>query len=103
MAEIIKRSGEGWELYIGVCLLVLPTLQDGIADAFIVDPPYGIDFQSHHRQRDERVRKIANDARPFIWWLYDAYRITREGGALLCFCRWDVQEAFRQAIEWAGY
>lgn len=37
-----------------------------------------------------------------MWWLYDASRILKDGGTLLCFCRWDVQEAFKTAIEWSG-
>lgn len=78
-------------------------IPDESVDAVITDPPYGIDYQSCMRKKDERFIKIANDKQPFIWWLHDAYRITKPAGCLMCFCRWDVQEAFRQAIEWAGF
>ena len=93
-----------WTLYQGDCLDVLRGLPDESVDAFITDPPYGIDYQSARRtDKEEWKPKIANDKQPFIWWLYDAYRITKGCGCLICFCRWDVQEVFKQAIEWAGF
>lgn len=74
-------------------------------DAIITDPPYGIDYQSH--QRTNRMAKIPNDKAPFIWWLYDAYRILRDGenggGVLICFTRWDVQQTFIDAMNLAGF
>lgn len=88
----------------GDCLEVLKTLDAESVDALVTDPPYGIDYQSSRRiDKTKRKPKILNDQRPFIWWLYDAYRIVKQGGALLCFCRWDTQEAFKMAIEVAGF
>jgi DNA modification methylase len=88
----------------GDCLDVLRTLPDNSIDSVVTDPPYGIDYQSCRRiDPTKRHPKIANDKRPFIWWLYDAYRVTKEGGALVCFCRWDVAEIFKIAIEVAGF
>lgn len=88
-----------WTLIEGDCLDVLRRLPDASVDAVVTDPPYGIEY----RGRSARHRPIANDDRPFIWWLRDAWRVTKDGGALICFCRWDVQEAFRFAIELAGF
>lgn len=74
-------------------------------DAIITDPPYGINYQSH--QRANRMAKIPNDKAPFIWWLYDAYRVLRPGedggGVLICFTRWDVQQIFIDALHLAGF
>lgn len=72
-------------------------MPDACVDAVVTDPPYGINYRS------KRLGGIVNDDRPFIWWLRDAWRVTRDGGALVCFCRWDVQEAFRFAIDLAGF
>jgi len=87
----------------GDCLDVLRELPGGCVDAVVTDPPYGISYQSARRiDKSQWKPKIANDDAPFVWWLFDAARALRDGGALLCFCRWDVQEAFRLAIGWAG-
>ncbi len=96
-------EGKGITLYHGDALVILQQLQSDSIDAVITDPPYGINFQSTRRPATERFDKIANDKRPFIWWLYDAYRITKLGGALACFHRWNVQEDFKRAIYLAGY
>lgn len=90
-------------LWLGDCLDVLPCLEAGSVQAVIADPPYGIDYQSAWRiDRATWKPKVANDDAPFIWWLCRVPRLLTTPGALLCFCRWDVQEAFRLAIEWAG-
>lgn len=85
----------------GDCLTELRSLPDGCVDAVIVDPPYGISYQS--KQRREPMGKLVNDDRPFIWWLFDGHRVTRKGGAIQCFCRADVQEVFREAMLNAGF
>jgi DNA modification methylase len=81
----------------GDCMDELRKLPEECADAVVTDPPYGIAYTN------KRGQKIRNDERPFIWWLHDAFRILKPAGALLCFCRWDVQEAFRWGIELAGF
>ncbi len=75
----------------------------GSVDAVVTDPPYGMDFQSARRTESERMPKIANDKKPFIWWLNDAYRVTKETGALICFCNWETAETWRMAIEASGW
>lgn len=91
------------ELIQGDCIDVLRAL-DVTVDAIITDPPYGISYLSAWRKdKTKRFKQINNDARPYIWWLPYAYDRLKDGGCLLCFCRWDTQEAFRLAIEWAGF
>ncbi len=85
------------ELVQGDCLDGLRGLGDGVAKLVLTDPPYGIAY------RDTAGTTVENDERPFIWWLGEAYRVTASPGALFCFCRWDVQEVFRAAIEAAGF
>lgn len=90
-------------LYHADCLDVLRVLPSETFAAVLSDPPYGMDFQSTRRDEDQRRPKIGNDRRPFIWWLYDAHRITSDGGALLSFHEWRGAELFRAATEAAGY
>ena len=52
---------------------------------------------------ENRRPPIANDESPFIWWLYDAYRVLKPNASLSCFCNWKNQEAFRFAIEVARF
>lgn len=88
------------KLWLADCLDVLPTLEVGSVDAVVTDPPYGIDYQSARRtDKSQWKPKIANDVRPFVWWL----PFTNAARCCLCFCRWDVQEAFRLAMGWAGW
>ena len=99
----LPTSGNQVTVVEGDCLDVLRGIPDESFDAVIADPPYGMSFQSAWRtEKTERFDKIANDDQPFVWWLRDAARVLKPGGCLLCFCRWDSAEAFRQAIGWAG-
>lgn len=97
MVTDVLLGKRDWLLLQGDCLDLLRTIPDGSIDTVIADPPYGIAYRSRVRGR------VTNDRRPFIWWLHDAYRVTKRTGALICFCRWDVQDVFKVAIEAAGY
>ena len=47
------------------CLEAMKDIPDGSIDALIVDPPYGIDYQSAWRtDKNERFDKILNDKKP---------------------------------------
>ena len=105
MAGMPKPNFErdGVSLYHGDCMDVLRKMPDSSVDLIATDPPYGVDYQSAWRtDAARRHKRIANDKQPFVWWLKDAARILRDGGGMLCFCRWDVSHAFRSAIEWSG-
>lgn len=81
----------------GDCLRWLPRLASESANLVLSDPPYGIGYESWTGE------SVINDDGPFIWWLREAWRITTSPGAIACFCRWDVQEVWRSAIESAGF
>ena len=93
----------GVRLYHGDAMRVLNALPPESVQAVITDPPYGIAYQSAWRtDKAKRHAKIAGDDLPCVWWLPAAARCLSVGGCLVCFCRWDVAEAFRSAIGWAG-
>lgn len=91
------------DVLCGDCLSVMRQMDPESVDMIITDPPYGVDYQSSWVPKEQRKEKINNDKRPFIWWLYDAFRVLRSGGGLLCFSRWDVQQAFIEAMKIAGF
>lgn len=72
-------------------------MPDESVNAIITDPPYGINYVSQTGAR------IKNDKAPFIWFLYDAFRVLKSGGTLLCFTRWDVEQTFIDAMKLAGF
>lgn len=97
-------------ILLGDCMDVIRTLDTESFDTVLADPPYGISYELKGIGRplqanynDGRPTSVANDEAPFIWWLYDAFRVLKPGGALLCFCRWDTQEDFKQAIRIARF
>lgn len=87
----------------GDCLELMRQIPDGSVDLVLCDPPYGMDYQSARRSdRSQWKPKIANDKRPFVWFVFDAARTLKDGGALICFCRFDSWSAFSDACELAG-
>ena len=85
----------------GDSLTVLRQMEADSVDAIITDPPYGIDYHTKGTGAS-----IKNDKSPFIWFLYDAFRVLKSGasgqGTLICFTRWDVQQTFIDAMKLAG-
>lgn len=90
----------------GDSLTVLRQMESESVDAIITDPPYGISYEPGNRKVNV-MQGIANDNAPFIWWLYDAFRVLKTGdsgrGTLVCFTRWDVEQVFIDAIRLAGF
>lgn len=78
-------------------LTVLRQMESESVDAVITDPPYGINYVS------QTGAKVKNDTAPFIWFLYDAFRVLKPGGSIICFTRWDVQQTFIDAMKIAGF
>jgi site-specific DNA-methyltransferase (adenine-specific) len=90
-------------VFHGDCSRWLGEISDGVVDAIITDPPYGIDYQSSWAAPERRKPKIAGDMSPYVDWLGEAFRVVKESGCLVCFCRWDVDHVFKAAIAEAGF
>jgi site-specific DNA-methyltransferase (adenine-specific) len=87
------------ELHHGDCLDIMKGMNDNSIDLIVADPPYGIDFQSAWRIEGERFAKIKNDKEPYTEWIKLIPRIIKKDGAVVVFCRWDVQETFKKELE----
>jgi DNA modification methylase len=97
-------SMEKIQLMQGDCLELMKGIADKSVDCIITDPPYGMDYQSSRRiDKEKRHKKILNDKTPFVWFLYDAFRVLKDESCILVFCRWDSQEAFKSALVWSGF
>lgn len=59
----MKIEGDGYTIYQGDCLDVLPGLASGSVDAVVTDPPYGINLQNHSAGKHRRLQayKIHGD------------------------------------------
>jgi len=102
MQTTMQNVLEGRQRYAalhGDCLDIPRRMPEGAIDACIIDPPYGMQYQGKNAHR----QAIANDDRPFIWWLHDAFRLLKDSAALACFCRWKDQQDWRTAIRLAGF
>lgn len=89
------------KIYHGDCLELMKDIPDKSIDLILCDPPFGIDYQSAWRiEKTERFDKIANDKTPFTDFINpDLSRIIKDNGAALIFTRWDVQNAFMDALK----
>lgn len=92
-----RRAIAGVSVRAGDSMVELPRFRAGSVDAILTDPPYGISWT------DEAGRGLLNDDGPYVWWMRSAHDALRRGGPIVCFCRWDVAEAFRLALGWAGF
>jgi DNA modification methylase len=91
-------------IYKGDCTELIPMLKDNSVDCCITDPPYGIAYQSARRTDKQKWKaKILNDEAPFTEWIKPLFNKMKDGGRVICFYRWDVQDAFLDAFLDAGF
>ncbi|MEL6972019.1 MAG: hypothetical protein AAFO02_17765, partial [Bacteroidota bacterium] len=83
-------------IYKGDCIEGLSTIPDNSIDLCLTDPPYGIGYQSSWTT--DKKDKILNDETPYTEWLAPLFPKMKEGGRLVCFYRWDVQQPFLDEI-----
>ena len=90
-------------LYHGYCEDYLPLVPAGSVRAVITDPPYGMEYRSNHRPDAAKFDKIVGDEGVPVEWMRECRRLIRPDGCLLTFCHWKTAEAFRQALQGAGW
>ena len=84
----------------GDCLTEMKHIPDGSVDAVITDPPYGIGFKSGGAMVS-RFNVLVNDNACFEMSNYwgELCRVTRDGGALYIYCRWDIAHKWAEVVE----
>lgn len=87
------------DLHHGDCLEVMKSIPDNSIDLVLTDPPYGMSFQSNHREN--KHKKIANDDN--LDWLpnliVELYRVCKHNTAHYMFCSYHKIDIFKQEIE----
>lgn len=91
------------DLRLGDCTLHLLGIPSETVQVTVTDPPYGIDYQSGWRSPLERFSRVANDDKVDLDFLSDLFRVTKTGGALYLFTRWDVMDEWRRGMEAVGF
>ena len=87
------------DLKHGDCLELMKDIPSGSVDMVLTDPPYGMNFQSNHREIRHRV--IENDSN--LDWISDfvseIYRVSADNSAHYIFCSWHNIDIFKQEFE----
>jgi DNA modification methylase len=91
------------ELHLGDCLSVMEGLADGSVDAVIADPPYGARRPPARRAASDRFAEVQNNDGVYGEWLKEAFRVTKDGGAIYVFVCWDKLEEWKQLMARAGF
>jgi len=81
----------------------LKNIPDESVNLIIIDPPYGIEFDTNHRQGEsETLGQISLDNEKIFETFPDVirecYRILKDDSALYCFSRWDVTDRFKAIL-----
>ena len=113
-----------WTLQRGDSLQLLAEMPDGSVDAVVTDPPYssGGAFRSDRggsakakylttgSRTLDRLPEFYGDSRTerglLLWsslWLAEAWRVTRDGGAIALFCDWRSLPTFSDALQVGGW
>lgn len=74
-------------------------IPSGSVDMILTDPPYGMEFQSNHR--NEKYSKIKND-KDLSWldgWVDELFRVASDNTAHYVFCSFHNIDKFKQALE----
>jgi len=89
--------------YNADCLEIIEQIGAGRVKAVITDPPYGVDYQSNHRVKTDKFKKIAGDLSVPTEWMHLCRQVIRADSCLLTFCAWQTAEEVRVALSNAGW
>jgi len=89
------------KLIIGDCLKEIPKLDNGIIDCLIIDPPYGIDYQSKYRL--EKQDKMKGDNKEAFRLLDKSLQLVKpklkKNSHIYIFTSWKVYDKVKPIVE----
>lgn len=87
------------KIHLGDCLELMKEIPDKSIDLVLTDPPYGMNFQSGHREI--KYKPIQNDNN-LDWlpeWIKQIKRIIKDNAHLYIFCSWHNVDIFKHELD----
>ena len=97
------QEGDGWRMYLGDSVELLPTFSVGTFNAVVTDPPYGINTKSDGEGKLNPWADLCNAALWYSIWIREARRALTADGCLWSFLNWRSMVTFQKAacdIKW---
>jgi len=96
-------SNSNIQIIKGFAEAELKNIPDRSVNLIIIDPPYGIEYDTNFRNGEsETLGEISLDNEKIFETFPDVirecFRVLKDNSALYCFCRWDVAERFRAIL-----
>ncbi len=87
------------KLFHADCFDLIKEIQDGVVNAVITDPPYGMNYLSGRREK--KHKRIENDSNLewISFYIDEIDRITNENSSIYLFCSHHKIDIFKRAIE----
>lgn len=91
MSKIIIEQGN--------CLDLIKKIKTDSLGGGIIDPPYGINYQSHRRKNIYNKIQNDNSLEYLEEFFKELYRCLKNNTAIYCFCSWHNVDVFKQSFE----
>src|SRR5574344_2203546 len=87
------------KIYNADCLELMKQLPDKCIDLVVTDVPYGMNFQSNHRNKKHKKIEGDNNLDWLPEWINQIDRIKKEDSHLYIFCSWHNVDILKKEIE----
>lgn len=81
------------------CLDVMRLLPDKSVDLVLTDPPYGMKFQSNHRNQKHKIIENDDNLNWLPEWVNEIKRIIKDDAHCYIFCSWHNIDIFKYEIQ----
>ena len=87
------------KIYNEDCLLGLQRIPNQSVDLIVTDPPYGINYQRHIREKVYKKMKNDNSLDFLNECFLQCNRVLKDNTAIYCFCSWHNVDVFKREFE----